>query len=98
MNPSYRRAYIDADTLYVISEAVAFLANLRHIHADPDTGRWHDHDLLHLLASTTLHAQTWIYLAIEDILHDDEAWLTAKDIDYILAGARPDPVGWCAPP
>lgn len=95
MNPAYRRAYIDADTLYIISEAVTFLADLRDIHADPETQRWRDPDLLHLLASIILHAQTWLFLAIEDIENDDDAYLTRQDINDILAGANPDPVSWC---
>lgn len=95
MNPAYRRAYIDADTLYVISEAVAFLADLRHLHPDPHRGRLAYPDLLHLLASLTLHAQTWLFLAIEDIENDDDTYLTRQDIDDILAGAKPHPVSWC---
>lgn len=89
-----RRAYIDFDTLYVISEAVRFLADLRGIGHDPETGALDDADLLHLLASLTLHAQTWMHLAIEQTLDDEHAYLTPRDIDHILGGARPDPVGW----
>ncbi len=95
MNPAYRRAYIDADTLYVIGEAVAFLADLRRVDTDPETGRLADADLLHLLASLILHAQTWLHLAIEEIHNDDDAYLTPGDIDHILAGANPNAVGWC---
>ena len=95
MNPAYRRAYIAADTLYVISEAVVFLADLRHIDADPHSGSLPDHQLLHLLASLTLHAQTWLSLAIDEIENNDDAYLTRQDITDILAGARPDPVSWC---
>lgn len=95
MNPAYRRAHIDADTLYVISEAVVFLAALRRIDADPHSDRLPDHELLHLLASLILHAQTWLFLAIEDISNSDDAYLTHQDITDILAGANPDPVSWC---
>jgi hypothetical protein len=95
MNPAYPRAYIDADTLYILSEAVSFLSDLRHHDPDPTTGRLADHDLLHLLASLTLHAQTWLYFLIEDIHNDDDNPLTDHDIAYILAGVTPDPVNWC---
>jgi hypothetical protein len=92
--PPQLRAYIDTDTLYVITEAVSFLADLRHRHPNPTTKRLADHDLLHLLASLTLHAQTWMHDLIEDIHHDDNHPLTDDDIHYILAGATPDPVVW----
>ena len=95
MNPAYQRAYIDADTLYVISQAVALLADLRHRQPDPHSGRLADHDLLHLLASLILHTQTWLHLAIQDIENDDDAYLTHQDVNDILAAARPDPISWC---
>jgi hypothetical protein len=95
MTFAYPCAHIDADTLYILGEAVDFLADLRHRDRDPTTGQLADHDLLHLLASLTLHAQTWLYLLIEDIRDDDESPLTDHDINYILAGVTPDPVSWC---
>ncbi len=91
---SYRRAYIELDSLEAITRAVELLAELRGANPDPDTGALAEPDLLHLLASLILHAQTWLHFAIEEILADDEAWLTPQDIDHILATARADPASW----
>jgi len=95
MNHHLRRAYIDDDTYLVIDHAVRYLATFRGCDRELlRTGQFTDHDLLHLLASIILHAQTWLFHATDDILNDDEAWLDHDDIDHILAGVTPNPVGW----
>lgn len=98
MSHHQRRAYIDFDTLYVTSEAIGFLAELRGIQDDPQTGALDPADLLHLLASLTLDAQTWMYFIIQDALDDQWSYLTPDGIDHILAGATPNPTGWLERP
>jgi hypothetical protein len=95
--PSHLRAgYIDADTLDVITHALDRLAESRipPDDRDPHTDALDPADLLHLLASLTLQAQTWMHHAIEETLLDEESPLTPNDITHILAGARPDPTSW----
>jgi hypothetical protein len=94
----HRRAYIDADTLYVIGEAIHFLGELRYGPPDPHTGHRPNPHLLHLLASITLHAQTWMHFLIEDSRNDPDNPLTQDDITHILNGAHPNPVSWCDTP
>jgi len=97
MSCDYRRAYIDDDTYLVLDHAIRYLAPFRGCESEqPGSGWFNDPDLLHLLASLTLHAQTWLFHTIEDILNDDEAYLDHDDIAHILAGATPNPVGWMA--
>jgi len=97
MSHHIRRAYIDNDSYLVIDHAIDYLATFRGCDREPTTQALTDPDLLHLLASITLHAQTWMFHVIEDILNDHQACLDHDDIDHILAGARPDPVGWLEP-
>jgi hypothetical protein len=92
-----RRAYIDDDSYHAIDQAIHLLAPFRGCARDPRTATFTDADLLHLLASLILHAQTWMFHTIDELTHDEETWLSDDDIDHILAGTNPDPVSWPAP-
>lgn len=85
------RPRVDYDTLYVLTEGVAFLADLRDCCDDPDTHRLDPADTLHLLASLILQAQAWLPLAAQAAL--DHGY-TREQIALMLGLPDPDPLGW----
>lgn len=79
----------DLDTLYVLTEAANFLAEIR-------LGQEHLADLeptetLHLLSSLVLQAHAWMPLLIHDALTRGHP---RQDVAHALGIAYPDPQRW----
>ena len=93
MTPPLRPAYTDHDSYHALERAVQLLAQMRGIIPAPPKPAppIQPPDLLHLLASLTLHARLFTTTTIEDIQHSAHDWLDDHDIDHILQGTRPYP-------
>lgn len=92
-----RRAYIADDSYHALEQAVRWLAQMRGLTDPPPApaGPIGPADLLHLLASLALQADTWMFHTIEDLHHDQEGSdIDPEDLEHILAGARPQFAAW----